>query len=519
MRLRANSTAMKFLKFSPFSYEPVKQEDSSEDDRVRVHKDFWSTVRPYTSDRRFRGTAVLLALLILLSLLFSSSRNHGPAYSHRDQALYFLLPTSRPDLGVCRTMLTAGIAGYPTPYLVTWDQALDAPGKSSERDHSRIGTILEYLSRRPHRADEDLVLILNGQNTWFQLRPETLLKRYYSINRRANDRLQKSLGRRTIWRGSIKQTVIFSAQDSCTGHTPDDAACYAVPESPLSNAATRDLRYGSTSTILGPVNQVRAIFQRASDKAQGRGQVNFQAIFEEILGEQEFKREVERQKDLSMIQRTRHSFIKIFGFGKRITDAVPGRKLMQEEANVQYEYGIGLDYANELSITLPQSQKHVVWHKHGVGGSSSQLPKDISTSMRPYWTPTGYGVPSNQSWEETLLLVDERTNSIPPMINFEWYEPKEDVSLLQEREWKKIWQQPYAHKLYEEAMTIPRVPLVSVVDDSGVEHTFWDHETRLDRAGAKTISGVWQSWLSTCGSAETWKHLKGVSAGRPAARA
>ena len=161
---------------------------------------------------------------------------------------------------------------------------------------------------------------------WFQLRREVLISRYHSVNDAANERLRQRLGSAVDAEG-LKQTIIFGSGKRCAPNQVQTIGCYPVPESPLpkdtygNNTDTslgRNLWYSlrqrwlNSGFIMGPKRDLRALFQRAAEKAKetqrdmdfddGSHGSDFmyhgsdQALFAVIFGEQEFQREIMRRR-------------------------------------------------------------------------------------------------------------------------------------------------------------------------------------------------------------------------------
>ena len=148
--------------------------------------------------------------------------------------LHLLIPASKPDQNLCKTVLSAGILNYPSPRLVNWNQEFEDPNLVAGGSHiGKISGIKAYLDGMDVARDSDLVLMVDGYDVWFQLRPQTILDRYFDINRRANERIQKELGDKVVKQHNIHQQIVFSCQKRCWLFSEDDPECYAVPQSSL----------------------------------------------------------------------------------------------------------------------------------------------------------------------------------------------------------------------------------------------------------------------------------------------
>ena len=471
----------------------------SADDNRQSHR--WPILLLLSSWTRLLSICSVLVLVSVMAkvLLLPSAVTNNRLLQQQDHMLKLVLPSSEADGELCKTVLTAAILGYPAPSMINYDASLRGPEKQSERDFQRIKMMHEYLLRHSQEADNDIVVLLGSPYNFMQLRPEVLLSRYYRIVDEASNRLRHTISKQAMSASGIEQSVIFAAQRSCSYHGAEQVRCSAVPKSPLTDS---NLEYLSTSTMIGPLGALRSLFQRARTRAENTiGDVSFQALFEEIFGEQEYQREAVRQQHWSFVRRAWHSVQTLFGYGHTIIDAIPGHEVMKVQQGIGYEFGIGLDYGNEIGLAVGEGSDKFDWVQWN---SSSLLPYDLRFSMPPFWTPTGSDLPSEKGWEDVTLLVHEETGSIPAVITLGWNPSRS----LQREGWTNLWMQSNAKALFSEAITIPRLPIASVVDSSkGVERVFWDSEVRFDRAGLKTVTGPWAPWKDICEREETWQPL------------
>ena len=83
--------------------------------------------------------------------------------------LHVLIPASRPDVNLCKTMLSAGVLGYPSPVLINWNQTFETKGLVEGGSHlAKIPGIHEYLTSLDESHDEDIAIIVDGYDIWFQ---------------------------------------------------------------------------------------------------------------------------------------------------------------------------------------------------------------------------------------------------------------------------------------------------------------------------------------------------------------
>lgn len=137
--------------------------------------------------------------------------------------LHLLIPADHKDVNLCKTMLSAAVAGYPTPTLINWGAKFDDKTLVAGGSHlAKISGVLEYLRTLGPERDDDLLLLVDGYDIWFQLRPSALVSRFHAINNEANTRIQQTMGSKAAAAEGITQDIIFSAQKRCWPWKPED---------------------------------------------------------------------------------------------------------------------------------------------------------------------------------------------------------------------------------------------------------------------------------------------------------
>jgi len=159
----------------------------------------------------------------------------GKTGSHavNDTRLHVLIPANNPDVNLCKTLLTSNALGYPDPTILAWQEKYDTDYLLGGGSHlAKISAVLEWLEASNDAGDDDLVVMMDAYDIWFQLRREVLISRYHSVNDAANERLRQRLGSAVDAEG-LKQTVIFGSGKRCAPNQVQTIGCYPVPESPL----------------------------------------------------------------------------------------------------------------------------------------------------------------------------------------------------------------------------------------------------------------------------------------------
>jgi hypothetical protein len=520
-------------------YDQLNQSDASSPDTPQPSQN--------TARRKFIKVAGGLALFWILILALATpysdditdyifSNNAKPAYFH------VLIPANKGSPEVCKTIFSAALLDYPTPRLINWGKEYEDPDVAYGGAHiAKIEGVLEFLNLLGPPSDEEMVLIIDGFDTWFQLRPSTLLDRYHAINDRANKRIAARIGSAGMksTERPIRQTVVFAAQKRCWPASQDDSECYAVPESdlptdiygPLTDQDSGDQeapftkyrqRYLNSGTIMGPVGDIKRIFNAALVKAkeQPASRGSDQAAFAALFGAQEYQRELIRAEHLTSWQKF---WAKLYHDGRDeiLTDHPTHKKpeLATSSDPLANEYGIGLDYRSELSLPTVFSEDDAIWLSHSSAADIrsaatkagvpipdpprvSHLPQDIVQSTPPFWTSDytgGARVPASKSWADISLFTNLWTGVSPVTIhhNAHAYGLKSRLRTT----WRETWYFPYLREILKTKAVAYRMP---VAVSRGQE--WWDPID--ERAGVRFndghLPGGWRDWDSDelCGTSE-----------------
>ena len=306
-------------------------------------------------------------------------------------------------------MLGLSILGYPAPSLLSWNQATAFPNSLDDgaQVYSKIVRTMDYFNNIPRSRDNELALVADGYDVWFQLRPEVLVSRYHEINREANERNAKHYGPDAINAAQIDQRVLFAASKKCSNQL-HNRACYAVPEAPtpMVYGGNTDTMLGRTlhsafrprflgdGFIMGPVGTLRDMFIRAQavaealpevdeDRDNGSRESDFiyhghvTSVFAMLFGDQEWKREEIRRRynNPSML------LGKLLGKGKSCSSKLDGMYIEDKlnppftheggplakwkaQRDEEFEFGIGLDYDARIMMNTQESYYDGFFLKH-----------------------------------------------------------------------------------------------------------------------------------------------------------
>lgn len=426
------------------------------------------------------------------------------------------MPASHEDVNLCKVILSAGVLGYPTPRLLNWNHTFNDSGLVEGGSH--IGKItggLAFLESLDSSHDDDLVIMVDGYDIWFQLGPQVLLDRYHAINARANARLQEEFGRH-VTRASISQSIVFSCQKRCWPWSLTDAPCSEVPQSdlpkdiygPFTDMSTDERpyeylrqRFLNSGDAIGPVGALRKVF-RAADK-QARNDSNFgsdQHIFSQMFGEQEKQRNVLKQR--------------VNSWTSILSDWLPGVKssagLLDDPV---MEFGIGVDYGAEMGLPTVFAEDDTEWLTFSDGAAVKQaqvsrnippskgdlqLQADIAHGSRPFAIFDGSDqATSDLSWSNVSLLTNVYTGIVPAIIHHNAH--RDGMKSRREDWWDRLWLQKQARALYAAQVAAPAGPVAS----SG--RIQWWSETQRKGGVQADLEGseIWLPYQDFCTGTES----------------
>ncbi|KAK9243756.1 hypothetical protein V1506DRAFT_462341 [Lipomyces tetrasporus] len=246
--------------------------------------------------------------------------------SSQTSTVHFLLPATELNDLVCKTFFSAILNGYPSPVLLNFNAVFkDAP----EARFMKIAAIYKYISLRAR--EDDLVIIMDAYDTWFQLPFETVLSRYYKLQER--DRLAHLAAYNVtdddalpdVDDGDIPpytEHVVFGADKICWPNSETSPACKDVPESTLPDDIYGDdtdqdrysymsrPRWLNSGNIIGPASVLKEIYMRAFN-IQRRAKAHFsdQLILADIFGKQDLPIRIDYESYLFQTMTHSHSDI------------------------------------------------------------------------------------------------------------------------------------------------------------------------------------------------------------------
>lgn len=353
-------------------------------------------------------------------------------------------------------MVSSAVAlGYPPPVLVNWRKEFNTGKAGVGPSHlAKVSGTLDFLnwatSAEAEDADRleenDLVVMLDALDIWFQLPPSVLMHRYYSIIQAASKRVEEESGfRDPSWQ---HQKTIAAAQKGCMG--PRDPVsnlhCDQLPESTLPsdiyglwtdsllmnlNWKWRRPRYLNSGSFMGPAGEMKRYFTRVREKLDKVEKMGIelggdQGVFSEVFGEQEvWRREIQA--------------------AHKAGDVATERAKIEEQEN--WDFGLTIDYTQELFYPTGYSENDggfLVVNDEVDGIQRGSETNDMDEAKSPLAELDG--VPAeNLSLNQMSLYVDYWTGAVPAILHHNAWR-----NGLKERRttwWDKMWYFPYLRRL------------------------------------------------------------------------
>ncbi|KAK9446930.1 uncharacterized protein V1518DRAFT_397759 [Limtongia smithiae] len=230
--------------------------------------------------------------------------------------VHFLLPATAINKLACRTIFSAELNGYPAPVLVNFDATFR---NAAEARFMKIAAIHRYLQLRV--ADDDLVLIMDAYDTWFQLSFDTFISRYYKLQELDRAHHYEVHAKDATVPEFLEQ-AIFGGDKVCWPNPPNSAACKNVPQSTLPKniygpETDKDKyqyrwrpRWLNSGNIIGPGSVLKEVYKRAFDIQQkSTAHYSDQLIIADIYGMQDLPIRIDYESYLFQTMTHSHSDI------------------------------------------------------------------------------------------------------------------------------------------------------------------------------------------------------------------
>ncbi|KAK2015421.1 hypothetical protein LZ32DRAFT_626948 [Colletotrichum eremochloae] len=445
--------------------------------------------------------------------------------------LRLFMPADGPNVNLCKTIMSAVALGYPMPTLLNWNGEFNRPDWHFAGSHiAKLESLLAAIDDLYERDDggdnvneNDLVLLVDAYDIWFQLPPSVLIERFHQLNRKADARARKQ------WEDlDLKpdfpltppaQDIVVTTAKDCqpTWESGSDPRYEYWPDSPLppdfyGNETDQVLPYVSdparkykkirprcvnSGMVMGTLGSLRDALRKCKGKADaaaaaGRQLWSDQALLAEVIGDQEVWRHWVRGlaaawNGMASPERPGRLPREV----RRIADAA----LVGEE----FEFGIGLDYdfatipptcsSEDDGYFVRLSDAEAVREASGRAG----VPGGVRVSGVPSELETQPPPPlAGHAWGDMSLYTDFFFGTPPVGIHHNAY-----VSGLKawrlEHWWNLTWFQPHLRGLVTEALTsnkkltpLARLPLDP---DNRSEMVYWASGEGPSKASVKVFDG------------------------------
>ncbi|KAI1610060.1 hypothetical protein EDD36DRAFT_468115 [Exophiala viscosa] len=482
--------------------------------------------------------SIVLALVMIISLLFRATPHHvwtDDVPSTNSNFFHLIIPATNGGVRFCKTLFSAAVLDYPTPIVINWagnDEKAKRGDIYGGTHTAKVSGILRYLDSLGSESDQELVLIVDGYDLWFQLPPSVLLDRYQRAIAQANARLRRRLGDAAD-KADIRQTIIVAAGKICWPQSPDSPTCTLLPESELAPDTYDDpddnelkdirARWLNSGFIMGPAVDVRRVMKRAEQVILAdQWAFSDQMAFNEIFAQQEYQRELLRMKHLSSVQKLVGRVNKYFGLEDQRSKLIAETNataigIDPAVTNQTYEYHLGLDYTGGITHTLDGEYYKLRWltfSKLEDPAELAKLPhpervdqhfleKDIAGSALPFSVIGDNDTAlSSQQWNEVPLWTEMYSAVVPA--TFHMNRPKAPI----ESEWSRTWFYPHLRKHLRARILAPRTP-VAVTTDLHGQRQWWSPVTSKGGVMAETATTpTWLGWDQLCGAEnEGWDEL------------
>lgn len=456
-----------------------------------------------------------------------------------ERRLRVFMPADGPNINLCKTVMSAVAMGYPMPTLLNWDGAFNRPEWHFRGSHiAKLESLLAVIEDLLGQADEDndvdeddLALLVDAYDIWFQLPPSVLIQRYHRLNQEADRRNREhwesisSLQNEPFPIAPPRQDIIVTTAKDCgpdseSGSYPNYAHWPASPmRGDLYGDGTDELlpysldparkyrklrpRCVNSGVIMGTMGGLRAALQRCRDKIQdverrGRQLWSDQALLAEVIGDQEMWRGWVDGLHTSWQQNNGEAAI--HDASNLSTEVRPiAREALEGR---RFDFSIGLDYnfttipptcsAEEDGDFVILNEKNTIEEASLAAGLA---PGDVRVQTLPETTDHDDGVLGNVDWASVPLYADMYFGVAPVGIHHNAY--IDGLKHWRLRHWwDRMWYYPRLREIVTQRLqnntarahplVVMRPDLASPDGNSHEEVTYW--APRRDYQGHHSVT-------------------------------
>ncbi|KEY73466.1 hypothetical protein S7711_07492 [Stachybotrys chartarum IBT 7711] len=415
----------------------------------------------------------------------------------QNRRLVYILPADNPGPSLCKVIFSGMALGYPSPVVVNWQQDFREHGLTGSHLMKITGT-LEYLDAITRETtheddrleDDDLVVLMDAYDVWWQLPPQVMINRYLETNKAANERLAAQ------WEGDgempMHQTIVASAQKRCWPNPsmPYHLHCDALPTSPMRSDLYGEAtdtppeestnpnnvhhevrpRYLNSGSIIGPVGDMKRYLRRAEERMRRRmSEVtdlwSDQGVFAELWGEQEMWRTWRRK-----LQKN---------------GGLPDDE-MTTMTTGEFEFHVGLDYTQTLFIPTVFEEEdgeiislnnhtRISERSRELGISPVRLtgvPDDLKQIPIPLRKVVDKSQQDSLDWGEMPLYADFFSEAVPVAVHHNAHAG--GVKGRNTWWWDLMWYSPYLRALVLDYLQPPaQLQPVARVQVQGEDTAYW----------------------------------------------
>ena len=437
-----------------------------------------------------------------------------------NRRLRVFMPADSPHINLCKSVMSAVALGYPAPVLLNWKGEFNRPdwhlaGSHIAKLESFLSVIEDMLALAEGEdsdvSEDDLAVLVDAYDVWFQLPPSVLIERYHSLNREADKRVREQWEAASGYATNFpvespKQSIIVTSAKDCQPSTESgsDPHYSHWPESPMptdlygprTDQVLSQTLYSSrmfskirprcinTGMVMGTMGSLRDALRRTKTKVErtvrnGRQLWSDQALLAELMGEQEIWREWMREMGASW-----NGTVSVKNLSKLPHDI---RSIGKASLDGQrFEYGIGLDYSfSTIPPTCSAEEDGAFVKMSDIDGLEKASQKaGVQGDLRVQGVPTelkkrsesvGPASLASVKWKDEPLYTDLYFGVTPVGIHHNAFMDNLKPRRLNEW-WSKMWFFPHLRRLLEENIVLVRsatLPLARIAEPESDEETLY----------------------------------------------
>ncbi|RGP64397.1 hypothetical protein FLONG3_9584 [Fusarium longipes] len=409
------------------------------------------------------------------------------------------MPADSPHINLCKTIMSAVATGYPMPILLNWKREYNRPSWHFAGSHiAKLESLLaaiQVLLEQPGNSEQDIAVLVDAYDMWFQLPPSVLLERYHQLNREADARVKRQWADFNISSdfpiSPPRQDIIVTTAKDCfpDAYSGSDPRYEHWPESPMPKDMYGDgtdkipwsfdparkykkvrPRCVNSGLIMGSLGGLRDTLTRSKEKIdavamRGRQLWSDQALIGEVIGDQEIWRE--------WVRHLGSSWNGSMAFDDRDALAHEVRTIADKALLGQrFEFSIGLDYNFTTAPPTCSSEEdgffvHLL-NETGILQESRKagVPGPIRTNgIPPELRSLNDTLLSSTNWGSISLYTDFFFGTTPVAIHHNAYIDGLKSSRLKGW-WDKMWYHPQLRHLITQRLgSSAAAPLAELNDD------------------------------------------------------